>query len=121
MQEVGPSWRSESSLANAVLLGLGVFLALVPFVIEGEQGANAWVDVAAGAAVAALALLRMLVWPSAAWIGALTGLIGAGMAIAALPLHERPGQGATALVVGVLIALVSIWSLTAPARRGEVV
>ena len=121
MQEVGPSWRSESSLANAVLLGLGVFLALVPFVIEGEQGANAWVDVAAGAAVAALALLRMLVWPSAAWIGALTGLIGAGMAIAALPLHERPGRGATALVVGVLIALVSIWSLTAPARRGEVV
>jgi hypothetical protein len=117
IQELGPSWREESILSNAFLLGLGAFLALAPFVIGNQEDANAWVDVAAGSAVALLALLRMLVWHGAAWVGVVTGLIGAGIAIAALPLHDRPSQANTVLVTGVLIAIVSIWSAAAPSRR----
>ncbi|HZG49302.1 MAG TPA: hypothetical protein VEY90_07260 [Thermoleophilaceae bacterium] len=117
IQELGPSWREESLLANAFLLALGVFLALTPFVVGNQEDANAWLDVAAGGAVAALALLRILLWHGAAWVGAFTGVIGIAVAIAALPLHDRPNQGRTVLITGVLIAIVSIWSAAAPARR----
>ena len=117
VQELGPSWREEAFLSNAILVGLGVFLALTPLVVGSQEDTNAWVDVAAGAAVAALALLRMLIWHSAGWVGVVTLLIGIGVALAALPLHDRPNQERTVLITGVLIAILSIWSAAAPARR----
>ena len=94
-----------------------MFLALTPLVVGNQEDANGWVDVAAGAAVAVLALLRMLVWHSAGWVGVVTLLIGIGVALAALPLHDRPNQQRTVLITGVLIAIISIWSAAAPARR----
>lgn len=117
VQELGPNWREEAFLSNAFLLGLGVFLALTPLVVGNQEDTNAWVDVAAGAAVAVLALLRMLFWHSAGWVGVVTLLIGIGVAIAALPLHDRPNQERTVLITGVLIAIISIWSASAPSRR----
>ena len=116
-RELGPSWREEAVLANLILIGLGVVLAVAPFVIGSDPGANAWIDVAAGAAVVVLALIRVLGAHGAAWIGVLIGLIGVGMAAVALPLHERPAQERAALATAVVIALVAIWSAGAPARR----
>lgn len=115
----GAGWREQLLGAEAALLAVGAWLVASPFAFDYRPGDAAWVPVAGGVLVGALAIIRVTGAWRARSLSAASIAVGCALAASA-PLVEAPIGGAwnQGLMGGIVVVLALI-GLAGTARGRE--
>ncbi|SDD35837.1 SPW repeat protein [Actinokineospora iranica] len=117
-----------ATLPSGLVLLAGVWLIIAPFALGYPTGSPFWNDIVVGGVVAALALVRVALPRSVAWLSLVNAALGFWLIAAPFALGHpdtAPASVGNDVVVGVLIVVLSGTSalLTFAARadraRGE--
>jgi len=106
-------WRTVVAGASGLNVLAGVWLILAPFVLAYGDGDPVWNDVIFGAATAIIALVRVSGAYRSAWLSWVNALIGAWIVLSAFVLDETSTASSNDVIVGVLIVVIALVSISA--------
>jgi hypothetical protein len=106
-------WRQTVAGASGANAVVGVWLVLSPFLLGYGDEDPVWNPIVAGAAVAAIAGVRVGLARRAHWLSWINALIGAWLFLSGFWLAESDQAQLNAWIAGVVVLLLAMWSATA--------
>ena len=111
-----PDERREIALWSGLNVLAGAWLVIAPWVLGYWTSDPRWNDVACGAAIALLAVIRLAGAFRASWLSWINALIGAWVFIAAFTIDRSATAAWNDAIVGAVVFLVAAMSADASGR-----
>ena len=111
-----PDERREIALLSGLNVLAGAWLVIAPWVLDYWTSDPRWNDVACGAAVALLALIRLAGAFRASWLSWINAVIGAWVFVAAFTIDRSAVAAWNDAIVGAAIFLLAAASADATRR-----
>ncbi len=100
--------RSIVLSGSVVNLVLGAWLIVAPFALGYDDSDPAWSDVAFGALIAALGLVRVTRTLRGSWVGYLSALAGGWVFVAAFWLDDSGQAMWNDMIAGAIVAILGL-------------
>ena len=112
-----PRWRERAAIAGGLNVVAGIWLIASPWVLGFADADPVWSAVLVGAAVAALACLRLVAALRISELGWMNALLGVWTAAAAFWLYDTSDGAWNSFVVGLVVFVLGLASAAASESR----